>query len=150
MHRRILHRVVAFACLGSLVFTAGGQALAGVATGSTSKFSVNGVNYTADSSVATGRLKSGTPWAAGYGWIQPSKMVAPGWLGSDGRLFNSSGALVKDGGFTYNSIRCGGMDVSSPSYYKKGTYYAYSIVRAWNGKSYYTHYTYRSPSQNAS
>jgi hypothetical protein len=144
MRAKILRGVIALACVGGLAFTAAGGASAATAKSKVSGFSANGVTYTADASVATG-----SKWAQGHSYIGANKTVAAGWMGANGRLFNSRGALVKEGGYQYNSVSAIGRGGGSGTYYYSGTYYSHGIVRAWNGNSYNAHYTYKSPSLNA-
>lgn len=145
MRHALVRTVVAVTGAAALTFAGIGAAQAGSASSSVSALSANGKSYTAQAVVYT---NTGSAWA--YSRINSSSgNVASGWMGANGRLFNSAGSLVKEGGFTYNSGAASGLSIPSGTLYRSGSYYSYGVVKVWNGSSYNAHYTYKSPQQNA-
>jgi hypothetical protein len=145
MRNKVVSSLSAVVVATALTFAASAPASAGTAESTISGLSANGKSYTASARIYT---KTASAWA--YSSIDSkSGNVPSGWMGANGRLFTSGGTLVKEGGFSYNSGAASGISVPSGFYNKSGTYYSYGVVRVWNGKSYNSHYTFKSPNQNA-
>ena len=145
MRHALVRTAVAVVGAAALTFVGLGAAQAGSASSTVSALSANGKSYSAKAIVYT---NTGSAWA--YSQIDSnSGNVASGWMGANGRLFNSGGSLVKEGGFSYNSGAASGISRTSGTYYKTGAYYSYGVVKVWNGNAYNAHYTFKSPLQNA-
>lgn len=81
-----------------------------------------------------------------------ASFVAPGWVGSRGRLFTSGGALVCEGTNKYNSDTLSANETVvgySCAKFQVGSWYSYGVVQLWAGSGYSTHLTFRSPNQNS-
>ena len=85
---------------------------------------------------------------AGYTttWVSGNTNAPSGWIGSEGRLFTSSGALCHTSGMQYTS----GPSVSwaVPGFKggcAAGYFYSYGKSATWNGNGYGYYYTFRSP-----
>ncbi|GCE77334.1 hypothetical protein [Cellulomonas biazotea] len=145
MRHALVRTAVAVVGAAALTFVGLGAAQAGSASSTVSALSANGKSYSAQALVYT---NTGSAWA--YSRINSkSGNVASGWMGANGRLFNSGGSLVKEGGFTYNSGAASGLSIPSGTLYRSGSFYSYGVVKVWNGSSYNAHYTFKSPLQNA-
>lgn len=143
--RHVVTSLSAITIATALMISGAAPASAGSAESAVSALSANGKSYSASAAVYT---KTGSAWA--YSRLDSkSGNVASGWMGANGRLFTSGGTLVKEGGFSYNSGAASGISIPSGTYYKSGTYHSYGVVRVWNGSSYNSHYTFKSPNQNA-
>jgi len=122
-------------------------AFAGSAYSDYGYFSVNGINYKNRASVST---DSSTHKSYATTTLTSTNKSAPaGWMGTNARLFNSSGTLLKEGGFSYTTSTTSTTVSSSPNYTNKGTYRSYGVTRAWTGSTYQNYYTFLSPFQNA-
>lgn len=76
-------------------------------------------------------------------------VAPPGYIGSNGRLFRSSGSLCAESGFAYTSTSASGYQVFSPSGgCGSGYYYGYGVSRFWNGNGYNSAYTFKTPNLN--
>lgn len=147
MGRRRVTTLLTAALLTGLMVGGGFTAATAVgqATSQTASFTVNGKTYRdfalvkTTSTVATGETR---------GWGLTT--VSAGWLGVNGRLFRSSGAMVGESGFYYNgSTMAGGtVLINGVDYVTTGTFYSYGVVRGWNGSGYNSYYTFKTPYQN--
>ena len=143
--RTVLARATAAAVTcGLLVLGSAGAASAASTESKVSGIAANGVSYTARSSLT---VKEGTAWShAKISTVSGS--VASGWMATNGRLLNSAGQLVSEGGYIYNDGPASGMSTPSNSTRTKGVYYGKGTVKAWNGNGYNAHYTFQTPSLN--
>ncbi len=73
--------------------------------------------------------------------------VPPGYMGAVGKLYNSSGVLLLETGYSYNSVYASGMTVYTSTWTSHGTFYSRGWSRAWDGYSYHACQTYQSPYQ---
>lgn len=87
-------------------------------------------------------------WGYADVYNQTSDSVPTGYMGAEGRVFNSAGNLVASSNMKYNSSAASGLLVPSETYYSSGTYYSYGITAAYNGNGYNEYYTLKSPSIN--
>lgn len=77
--------------------------------------------------------------------------VPSGYMDAKARLYNSSGKLVAETTFVYNSGETSVLnsDFASLKPAKASeAYYSYGITAAYNGDGYTQYYTFRNPSQN--
>jgi hypothetical protein len=71
-----------------------------------------------------------------------------GWYGALARLYNDSGVLVLQDGYTYSSVPCLGIGISTATYSAvHDNYKSYGVSKSWNGSSYIGHATWSSPYQ---
>ncbi len=73
--------------------------------------------------------------------------TAAGYMGAVGKLYNSSGVLLLETGYSYNSVYASGMTVYASTWTSHGTFYSRGWSRAWDGYSYHACQTYQSPYQ---
>jgi hypothetical protein len=134
--------------LGSATWAvSAGGASAGVASGSPRYYTVNGISYGNEAVVLTSTGKVTAAVTTG----STNKSIPSGWAGSYSKIFSSAGALKCSSGWVYNSATLAARQsvVAFCDKNLKGTYYADGDTRAWNGGSYNTYGTYRSPNQNS-
>lgn len=111
---------------------------------SSSYYSLNGINYYNNAYLT---YTSGGPAFAGTA-AGPTNTSAPaGWIGVNDRLFTSSGSMICESGFKYSSSSTPVNVVFSAlsCSRKPGTWQSYGVSRAWNGSSYNSYYTFKSP-----
>lgn len=104
--------------------------------------SANGYNYEFTASVHN---NSTSTWAYTNLSNSNGNNVPTGYMGVLPRLYNSSGTLIKSGGWTYNDAAAAGMAMSSGTTSTRGTYYSFGQVKLYNGSGYNTYDTYSSP-----
>lgn len=108
---------------------------------------VNGKSYRNRSYVSN--WNSTTLVARSLAEVTSGGSVATGWIGVLPRLYKGTALCAQTSDYRYNSSdntvgfdapiygRCGG-----------GAYNSYGVTRAWNGSSYNSYYTFRSPNIN--
>lgn len=107
-------------------------------------YSKNGINYR---NLAYLTYVSPGPASAGTSAGPTNKAAPAGWIGVNGRLYNSSGSLVCESGFHYSSSSTAVNTVfARVSCSKKpGTWQSYGVSKAWNGSTYDAYFTFKSP-----
>jgi hypothetical protein len=120
-------------------------AFAGLAHGNPIYYGpIDGYSYYNEALVYTG---GGCAYAETLESNQGSGNVPTGGMGCLARLYNSSGALVTNTPWEYNSQPMLSFAVFTNDIYTSGTYYSYGIASAYNGNGNTPYYTYVSPNQ---
>lgn len=148
--RQIGAVAVAAAILGGGLAT---PALAGSAYSSWSYYSFGGVDYRSRSSIQT---DSTAHWAFGVVGAGPrSVSVSAGWVGAQGNLYGTSGALYCAGTMTYNPAKLAANGTlwssSSCTKHQVGNWQAHGVTKAWSsaGQAYLSHLTPTTPVQSS-
>jgi len=141
--RTTLQKTIAAATAGFVLGIAG-VALAGTAYSAYGYYTVAGTQYRNRAIVTTTTWGA---WASTYAGTYPYKTVPAGYLGMLCRLYNSSGVLVRQDGYYYNSSPCIGVEQPGSHTTVRGNYYSYGKTQAWNGSGYATYLTFKSPNQ---
>ncbi|MGD0855703.1 MAG: hypothetical protein ABSA18_07835 [Dehalococcoidia bacterium] len=105
---------------------------------------IDGYSYYNEALVYTG---SGLAYAETLESNQGSGNVPTGYMGCLARLYNSSGTLVTNTPWEYNSQPMLSFAAYTNDIYTSGTYYSSGIASAYNGNGYTPYYTYQSPNQ---
>ena len=105
---------------------------------------VGNIQYFIRSSVSN---NSSETWASARISRADSVSIPAGHTGVDARLYNSSGTLVANSGYNYNSTPFTSRIVSSTHYTARGTFYAQSSFQIWNTNinNYQTYTSARTP-----
>ncbi|MDP2400824.1 MAG: hypothetical protein Q8M66_02495 [Actinomycetota bacterium] len=145
-HRRTA-RMLLVGLVAGFVLGAAIPAFAGIAYSSYGYYTVYGIGYRNRASVYT---YSDRGFAATDVFTYPAQNVPSGYMGALARLYNSSGTLVRQSTWRYNSGSASGLGATTSDSYTipTGVYYSLGQSRAWNGSGYTTYNTFRSPNQN--
>jgi hypothetical protein len=145
--RRISRRSAAILALSVLmVFAWVVPALAGTAYSNYSNFTCGSYGYRNRATVTT---SSSGASAGTYVERYPSASSPAGWLGCLARLYNSSGTLVKQSGYSYNDAPTTGFGLYMANYTAAhGAFYSYGISKSYTGTGYHGHATWTSPYQD--
>lgn len=121
-------------------------------SGSNGYYSANGISYYNYNTVSTGLNNYNEKFATAMINVHrnPTANIPAGWAATCPILYNSAGQIVKQGDWTYSSSGTSGMGTMVMLTFTSGSpsYYAEGITRAWNGSSYWTFGSFKSPSLN--
>ncbi|HBR02234.1 MAG TPA: hypothetical protein DD738_06460 [Ruminiclostridium sp.] len=132
-------------------------ALASSAESSKGYYTVYGHDYFNYSTINTGTNYDGSTFVAAVSSAVcdppgTETAVPTGYLGARSRLYNSSGKMIEETDYLYNSspawvLHSDSARLDSPV--SGQAYYSYGITAAYNGNGYTTYSTFKSPSLNA-
>lgn len=135
---------------GFLMLMGAGVALANASSAS-GYYSVNGKNYVNWATAVV--LYAGQ--ASGYTAVGPTSgsSIPAGWESARGRMFTESGSLYCESGNVHNgsTVNYGSYtSASSCTRYGSGfNFYSYGVTQGWNGSSYSSYFTFKSPNQTS-
>lgn len=129
------------ACMGvpSLVFASDTSA-----NGTYKYVTVMGNKYKYYASIYTRNNKTAVQ-AYMHAWSNEYENYPVGYMGSNARLYNAQGTLVKADGWKYNDTVSGGMSSATSKHYASGTFYSKGGARFYNGDGYNTYTSTKSP-----
>ena len=134
--------VIAAAFVAGLVASGGSAAIAATVSSSVGDLGVHsGFHY-------YNRAEALNTSDAGYTttWVSGTKNAATGWIGSEGRLFTSSGALCRTSGMKYADGPAVSLTIPAvKGSCAAGYFYSYGKSATWNGNGYGYYYTFRTP-----
>lgn len=144
--KRVLCRTMATGILAvSMLFSLAVPAFAGTAYSNYSYFTDGGYGYRNRAIIRTSTYGAS---AETYIGSYPEVTRPAGWYGALARLYNDSGVLVLQDGYTYSSVPCLGIGISTATYSAvHDNYKSYGVSKSWNGSSYIGHATWSSPYQ---
>lgn len=149
--KRVGQAGVVAVLVAGLVASTEGPAWAGIATSQHGLYTISGRVFHNYAKIET--YPSNNSQADASTFTGPENWSAPpGWVGSRGRLFKSTGALSCEGTTQYNSST-----LAAKTYvygfscfrFQGGTWYSYGVSAGWSGTAYQSFYTFRSPNQNS-
>lgn len=128
--------------LGILDFT---YVNAAEAFSSYSYYTVNSYSYKARASINTDGSKA---WSYTDLYTSDSSDAPSGYMGAQARVYNDAGTLKKSSDYVYTSSATDYISVGTTYTVTGGTYYGMGNVKLYNGSSYSTYQTTKSPSQS--
>jgi len=145
--KKSLRAFVTGMMIGLMVYGFASTAYAGIATGSNSVASGCGYTHRAYNMIHT-YTSNGVKRAKATTGVLNNQTIPSGYVGVIAKLHNGSGALVKESSWTYNPIARDGWGSNITQDSASGERYSEGAHKVWQGSSYTTHGTFRSPSQS--
>jgi len=127
----------------AVIFGASGAAAYAVTVSysTVGQFNTGGHVYDNQASIGVGSVN----FASTGTWTDNNQNVPSGWIGSEGRMVKSNGALCATTGMLYMPGAGSGWNVATNTICGHGYYFSQGKSAGWNGNGYNYYYTFRTP-----